>query len=320
MRVLFGWIGAMVLTACLHEASMPAQYPTLSGEPPLIIAHRGASGTLPEHTIEAYTLAIREGADFIEPDLVMTKDGVLIARHDGYLSTTTNVADLPEFADRKRLVDTTSGSRNDWWAEDFTLDEIKSLRARQPFEGRSKAYDDQFEIPTFEQVVALANENGVGIYPETKSPSRHAAIGLDMKAPLLEAMDAFEGPAFIQSFEAGILRELDELTDWKLVQLISGDPRAAMAGHEPLLEDVAAYADGVGPNKTLLWASPGEPSGFVEEAHALGLSVHPWTFRDDSLPTSFETPEAEFEAYWALGVDGVFTDFPGTAVPLRGEN
>lgn len=320
MRRIFLLMAAFTLSACAGGVPEPERYPTLSGDPPLIIAHRGASGDLPEHTIEAYTLAIEQGADFIEPDLVMTRDGVLIARHDRYLSTTTNVADLSEFADRKRLVDTPSGSRNDWWAEDFTLDEIKSLRARQPFEGRSKAYDDQFEIPTFEQVVALANENGVGIYPETKSPSHHAAIGLDMKTPLLEAMTAFAGPAFIQSFEAGILRELDELTDWNLVQLISGDPRAAMAGHEPLLEDVAAYADGVGPNKILLWTSPGEPSGFLAEAHALGLAVHPWTFRNDNLPPSFETPEAEFEAYWALGVDGVFTDFPGTAVPLRDEN
>lgn len=320
MRVLFAMVGALTLFACASDHFAPSTYPTLSGDAPLIIAHRGASGELPEHTIEAYTLAIQQGADFIEPDLVMTKDGELIARHDRFLSTTTNVSDRPEFAKRKRTETTIYGAREDWWAEDFTLAEIKTLRARQPYAGRAKAYDDEYEVPTFAEVVDLAIASGVGLYPETKSPGHHAAIGLDMKAPLLEAMTAFEGPAFIQSFEAGILRELDELTDWNLVQLMSGDPRAAMAGHEPLLEGVAAYANGVGPNKTLLWASPGEPSGFVAEAHALGLAVHPWTFRDDNLPPSFETPEAELEAFWALGVDGVFTDFPGTAVPFGDEN
>lgn len=321
MRTVFVGLATLTLFACAYveegEAPAPNLYPTLSGERPLIIAHRGASGALPEHTIEAYRLAIEQGADFIEPDLVMTKDGVLIARHDRYLSTTTNVADQSEFADRKRRQETAGGSRDDWWAEDFTLAEIKTLRARQPYAGRSTAYDGLYEVPTFEEVVALAVASGIGIYPETKAPSYHTGIGLDMKAPLLAAMDGVQGPVFIQSFEAEILRELDGMTDFKLVQLVSGDPRAALAGHEPPLAEISAYADGVGPYKALLWAAPGQPSEFLSQAHGFGLSVHPWTFRDDNLPDGFATPEAEFQAYWEMGVDGVFTDFPQTAVNLR---
>ena len=313
MRTLWALIGIGLLQACEIAPSKTPSYPTLTGERPIIIAHRGASGERPEHTIEAYKLAIEQGADFIEPDLVMTKDGVLIARHDRFLSTTTNVADHAEFAHRKRPQETMSGTKDDWWAEDFTLSEIKSLRARQPYAGRSTEFDDQFEIPTLTEIVALARETGIGLYPETKSPSYHAQIGLDMKAPLLAALEGLAVPIYIQSFEANILRELAPMTDIRLVQLYSGDPRAALAGFEPQLEDAAAYADGVGPYKMLLWTAQGEPSDFVTRAHALELEVHPWTFRDDSLPDSVATAHAEFEAYWQLGVDGVFTDFPATA-------
>ncbi|MEL6857453.1 MAG: glycerophosphodiester phosphodiesterase family protein [Pseudomonadota bacterium] len=317
MRAILGLLSGLAVFACAPGGKETPDYPTLSGEAPLIIAHRGASGTLPEHTIEAYTLAVQHGADFIEPDLVMTKDGVLIARHDRYLSTTTDVSDRPEFAGRKRVQETSGSAREDWWAEDFTLDEIKTLRARQPYAGRSTDYDDLYLIPTFDEVVALATASGVGLYPETKSPSYHTAIGLDMKAPLLGALDGVQVPIFIQSFEAQILRELNTQTELKLVQLVSGDPRAAMAGFEPPLDEIGAYADGVGPYKMLLWASPGAPSDFVSRAHGLGLTVHPWTFRDDNLPDGYELPEEEFEAYWAMGVDGVFTDFPETAAKLR---
>ena len=317
MRAFLIGMGICALQACGAAPLAQTTYTTLSGEPPLIIAHRGASWTLPEHPIESYTVAIQQGADFIEPDLVMTQDGVLIVRHDRFLSTTTNVADHPEFADRKRTEETLSGPREDWWAEDFTLEEIKTLRARQPYAGRSKEFDDQFTVPAFSDVVALATASGVGLYPETKSPSHPTAIGLDMKAPLLGALNGVQVPVFIQSFEAQILRELDPMTEFNLVQLYSGDSRAAMAGFEPPLEEAATYAEGVGPYKLLLWSSPGTPSDFLDRAHALGLQVHHWPLRDDNLPDEFETPEAEFQAYWSLGVDGVFTDFPGTASALR---
>jgi glycerophosphoryl diester phosphodiesterase len=317
MRLIFGMICALALFTCAKRPPAQPTYPTLSGGAPIVIAHRGASGALPEHTLEAYTLAIQQGADFIEPDLVMTKDGVLVARHDRFLSTTTDVSDHPEFADRKRVQETSAGERDDWWTEDFTLAEIKTLRARQPYAGRSKAYDDQFEIPTFAEIVDLAIASGIGLYPETKSPSYHAAIGLDMKAPLLDALAGVQVPVFIQSFEAQILRDLDPLTEFKLVQLISGDPRAVIAGHEPPLEQVGAYADGVGPYKQLLWAQPGLPSDFIERAHAFGLVVHPWTFRDDNLPEHYTSSEAEIAAHLEIGVDGVFTDFPETVAKLR---
>ncbi len=127
-------------------------------EEPIVIAHRGASGYLPEHTLEAYKLGIEQGADYIEPDLVMTKDGVLVARHDIYLSSTTNVASKPEFADRKRTI----GDKTDWFVMDFTLDEIKTLRARQAFPGRDKSFDDLLEIPTLDEIVALVLENKRG--------------------------------------------------------------------------------------------------------------------------------------------------------------
>jgi len=329
--IIAGVIG--MLTACggpdaaqNETPPTPAQTTTTTTKP-IIIAHRGASGDRPEHTLEAYALAIEQGADFIEPDLVMTKDGVLIARHDLYLSTTTDIADRPEFADRKRTLDTPFGARDDWWAEDFTLAEIKTLRARQPFPGRSTAYDDQFEIPTFEEILALVKieaEAGlaVGVYPETKSPAHHARMGLAMAAPLLESLenaDVAEAgiPVFIQSFEASILRVLNDRSDWPLVQLISGDPRAVEAGHEPPLTDIAAYADGVGPNKLLLWSGPGEPSDLFTDAKALGLKIHPWTIRNDRVGVGYENVEDELNALFDLGVDGVFTDFPATAVDVR---
>jgi len=313
MRIFLMSLSLLAIVGCGMSGQRIETYPTLTGEKPVIIAHRGASGILPEHTIEAYTLAIQQGADFIEPDLVMTQDGVLIARHDRYLSTTTDVSDRPEFVERKRTVATPAGSREDWWAEDFTLEEIKTLRARQSYPGRSKEYDDQYQIPTFEEVVDLAVASGVGLYPETKSPSHHESVGLDMAAPLLKALEGVQVPVYIQSFEADILRRLAPRTEFKLVQLYSGDPRAAASGDDPPIEQAAAYAEGVGPYKLLLWSSPGVPSDFIARAHAAGLEVHPWTFRDDNLGDGFETPEAEVQAYWAIGVDGVFTDFPDTA-------
>ena len=259
---------------------------TLDGSPPLIIAHRGASGYRPEHTLESYALAIDMGADVIEPDLVFTKDGVLVARHDRYLSTTTDVADRPEFADRKRANDDAGDTpREDWWVEDFTLAEMKTLRARQPFPGRSKEFDGLYEIPTFDEILALvkqkAKESGrpVGVYPETKHPGFYLAKGYDFEGPLLNALRGFEaGPVFIQSFEPEILKRLKGKTNAKLVQLVF--EKAPGAGPNIPLEEIAKYADGVGAAKSLIIAKH-DFNIFGMDANDFGLFVHFWTMRND---------------------------------------
>ena len=360
-------VGA-ILAACAPTQQTPQEalmWNTLSGEAPLIIAHRGASGYLPEHTLEAYALAIDQGADVIEPDLVFTKDGILVARHDRYLSTTTDVSDHPEFANRKHLdaFDHGDGARAriDWWVEDFTLAELKTLRARQPFPGRSKEFDDQYEIPTFDEILNLVTSDAkdsnrpVGIYPETKSPGYFESISHDFENPLLAALQRFEaGPVFIQSFEPDILKRLKGKTDAKLVQLISEETPGA--GPNIPLKEIAEYADGVGPSKNLVLAKGGNITGFLGEAHKHALTVHPWTFRNDQRNTNMvlrvkttirlgdsaipfdeaepekqeepvlmgdlepspqEQAKDELHIFFTHGVDGVFTDFPDTAVGVR---
>lgn len=324
---------------------------TLDGKPPLIIAHRGASGYRPEHTLAAYALAVDMGADIVEPDLVFSKDGVLVARHDRYLSTTTDVADHPEFADRKRANDDPDDApREDWWVEDFTLAELKTLRARQPFPGRSTEYDGLYEIPTFDEMLALvarkSKDTGrpVGIYPETKRPGFYASKGYDFEAPLLKALAGFDaGPIFIQSFEPEILKRLKGKTDAKLVQLVFAVRSSELVGlPEPNLSPIqfAVYADGTGVEKILcddrLSVNKDQlNSSFVHSAHKLGLFVHAWTYRNDqpALPVTefFDTrslirplriapsdnASTELAIALTLGVDGVFTDFPDTAVKVR---
>ncbi len=294
-------------------------FPTLSGEPPLVIAHRGASGVLPEHTLAAYKRAIDMGADYIEPDLVITKDGVLVARHDRHLSKTTNVSTHPEFADRKRGDPNHVGE--DWFVEDFTLAEIQTLRAMQPREGRSKNYDGKYEIPTFEDVVRLAKiaskstGRPIGIYPETKHPSNFAAAGLRHDEAMLETLSAFgyqgeTAPVFIQSFELENLRRLQDVTDIKLIYLTETLPDVPLA-------TLAKTVSGIGPYKKLLLDEAGRDTGFVAAAHGAGLAVHPWTFRDDALDPKFPDIDTEIKAYYALGVDGIFSDFPDTALRVR---
>lgn len=359
-------VAVLALSACAadHAPKMQSSlWATLDGKPPLVIAHRGASGYRPEHTLEAYALAIDMGADVIEPDLVFSKDGVLVARHDRYLSTTTDVADHPEFASRKHANDDTNDApREDWWVEDFTLAELKTLRARQPFPGRSKEFDGLYEIPTFEEMLALvarkSKEAGrpVGVYPETKHPGFFLAKGYDFEAPLLKALSGFDaGPVFIQSFEPEILKRLKGKTGAKLVQLVY--ETAPDAGPNIPLAEIASYADGVGAAKFLV-ISKRDFNIFDLDAHSLGLFIHFWTFRDDvpneqlievfedvspsgryqklircdawiaeplmcsqaeSRPfTPKELRDPEFELRFYLSrADGVFADFPDTAVRVR---
>jgi len=293
---------------------------------PLIIAHRGASGYQPEHTLEGYRLAIRMGADFIEPDLVSTKDGVLIARHENEIGGTTDVAD--RFPDRRRTKQIDGRSIAGWFTEDFTLAEIRTLRARERLPFRSHAYDGQFQIPTFDEVIALAQAEAkragrtVGVYPETKHPTYFRAAGLPLEEKLLESLEAHgwntrDAPVFIQSFETGNLRELRRKTGVRLIQLAGDAKMLDDAG----LRDIATYATGIGPEKQLLIpvnpdGTLGAPSDIVARAHALGLRVHVWTIRKERefLPGAYDGHvEMEFDQFRRLGVDGVFTDFPDLA-------
>jgi glycerophosphoryl diester phosphodiesterase len=299
---------------------------------PLIIGHRGASGYRPEHTLEAYRLAVEMGADFIEPDLVSTRDGVLIARHENEIGGTTDVAN--RFPDRRATKTIDGTSVTGWFTEDFTLAEIKMLRARERLTFRSHVYDGQFQIPTFDEVIALAQAMGqtrhrsVGIYPETKHPTYFRSIGLPLEEKLLASLEAHswnrvDSPVFVQSFEAGSLRELRQKTKVRLIQLGATAAMFDDAG----LKAIASYADGIGVEKSLIIpigadGSVGAATDLVARAHTTGLLVHVWTIRVDKeyQPADYAgKPEAEFLRFRDLGVDGIFTDFPDVAVRAFGK-
>ncbi len=296
----------------------------------VVIAHRGASGERPEHTLESYQLAIEQGADYIEPDLVMTRDGVLIARHENEIGGTTDVADHPEFADRRRSMVIDGETMTGWFTEDFTLAEVKTLRARERLPAlrpNNRAFDGRVLVPTFDEILQLAAETNrrrrgsprIGVYPETKHPAHFAARGLAQERPLLQALQRFDyaregSPVFIQSFDPANLRQLRGMTNLPLVQLLEhdlGDLRA-----------VADYADAIGIAKSLASAAG------VDAAHAVDLAVHVWTFRAENafLPDDLKAGTApaahgnlagEIERYLARGIDGFFTDFPAIGVRVR---
>ena len=325
----------------------PKQSQPLS--PPIVIAHRGASGLRPEHTIASYTLAIEQGADFIEPDLVLTKDNVFVARHENDITGTTNVATHPEFAARRttKLID--GESHTGWFTEDFTLAELKTLRAieRLPkLRPDNAKFDGQFEVPTLAEVIALAKRHSVGgrvvgIYPETKHPSYFAGIGHPMEALLVAQLKAAgwdkpSDPVFIQSFEVDNLKRLHGMTGLRLIQLM--DARGGPADHATPsyaamitpagLKAVAAYAYGIGPGLAMIEDGDAVPTTLVADAHAVGLRLHPWTFRAENafLPKSLQVGtdpathghvDTAMRRYLALGVDGFFTDFPGIGVEVR---
>ena len=311
---------------------------------PLIIGHRGASGSRPEHTLESYELAIELGADYIEPDLVSTKDGVLVARHENEISGTTDVADRPEFASREATKVIDGVEVTGWFTEDFTLAELKTLRAKERLpELRDTSFDGQFEIPTLEEVIDLVQEKStevgrtIGIYPETKHPTYFDSLGLSLEEPLVDTLEANgytdkNDPVFIQSFETANLKQLDELTNLPLIQLLgdsgqpydftaSGDPRtyADLTAPDELTK-IAEYADGIGPSKRLIVPADADgrlqpPTSLIDDAHAAGLLVHAYTFRNEDVflaPDYNGNPELEYEQFFSLGLDGLFTDFPGT--------
>ncbi len=316
----------------------------------IVIAHRGASGERPEHTLLSYQRAIEQGADFIEPDLVPTKDGVLVARHENNIADTTDVADHPEFAAR-RTTKTIDGEKlTGWFTEDFTLAELKTLRAKERLPklrpGNTK-YDGQAGIPTLDDVIALAKraskETGrtIGIYPETKHPTYFASIGLPLEQRLVDKLkaagwDRADAPVFIQSFEVDNLKKLKKMTRVRLIQLMagSGGPAdgaqpsyKAMATPEGL-KAVAAYAYGIGPELTMIQPASGPATTLVTDAHAAGLRLHPWTFRAENFfllpdyrsganPVDHGRLKDEILYFIGLGVDGFFTDFPHVGVEAR---
>jgi glycerophosphoryl diester phosphodiesterase len=341
---------ALVLLAACAGQGVEAVKP-LSGEP-IIIAHRGASGERPEHTLASYTLAIEQGADFIEPDLVLTKDGVLVARHENEISETTDVASKPQFAARKTSKTIDGKQVTGWFTEDFTIAELKTLRAKERLPMLRKAntaFDGHFEIPTFEEIIQLAQakekETGrrIGLYPETKHPSYFARLGLPHEASLLALLGRYgygekADPVFIQSFEVGNLKALRGKTKLRLIQLMDSDggppdlpdTRYAQMAMPDGLKAIATYADGIGPNKAMviprtLLGNLGTPTTLVADAHKADLAVHPWTFRRENffLPLSQRSglnPAAhgdlveEIKAFIATGVDGLFSDNVSEAV------
>ncbi len=295
----------------------------MSKAEPWVIAHRGASGVMPEHTLAAYQLGAEQGADVIEPDLVMSQDGTLVVRHDHFLGASTDVAQ--KFPQRQRTG--TGIATPDWFSEDFSALEFSQLRARQPWPQRSALHNDQHAVPTFAQVLELRASlestlaRPLYVYPELKLPSYFASIGLDPVPVFIAAYRACSAAAqariLIQCFEASALQRLRaELGPGaKLTQLLP----ASNGKHEIALElaEIARYAGAIGPNKTALLDANGRSTGLLEQAHELGLAVHAWTFRDDMLPSHYNSINDELGDYFRLGVDGVFSDFPATAVRVR---
>jgi len=281
----------------------------------IIIAHRGASAYLPEHTLEAYAMAYAFGADYIEPDLVRTQDGVFIALHDIHLEATTDVE--TQFPDRKR-------DDGRWYAADFTLEEIRRLKVHERLNGRFPKGKSSFQIPTFEEVIELvqglnaSTGRDVGIYPELKSPSWHAKANLPMEEAFLEIVTryGYAGPKakiFIQCFEPPALQKirLELKCGLPSIQLISGGRTQDYLVTDAGLDEVAAYANGIGPDKGRIEKDP----SLVQRAHARSLKVHPYTLRKDTLPPQYDTFYGELRQFYVTyDVDGLFTDFPDQAV------
>jgi glycerophosphoryl diester phosphodiesterase len=351
-------IGAILLVLLALPAAAPARpHHGHHHAQPLVIGHRGASGYRPEHTLASYRLAAEMGADYIEPDLVSTKDGVLVARHEPEISGTTDVADHPEFADRKKTQLVEDTLMTGWFTEDFTLRELKTLRAKERLPAlrpQNAAYDGRFEIPTFKEVLDLRARlsrqlhREIGVYPETKHPIYFRSIGLPLEPGLVRTLERYglnrrNAPVFAQSFATHNLWAMRPWLKVPIVQLLN--PKDAHPADDPGvtygelatpagLRSVARYADGVGPSKDYIVPRDAAgrslaPTSFVRDAHAAGLKVHPYTFRREneflplelrssSDPAGIGDLKAEIRQFFALGVDGLFTDNPDIGVAARG--
>ena len=349
-------VGAPALATTLPAG--PADAAPAAGKrvPSLVVGHRGASGYRPEHTLASYELAARMGADFIEPDLVITKDGVLVARHEPEIGGTTDVATRTEFAARRRTVLLDGVSVTGWFTHDFTLAELKTLRAieRIPVARQENTlYDGLFEVPTLQEVLdlrtRLSRELGreIGVFPETKHPTYFRGIGLDLETPLVRALranrlDRAGAKVFVQSFEAKNLISLrrDHRLRAPLVFLTGsaggpfGDPETYAEYLTPAgLRELSRWIDGLGPEKSQIIArnadgTLGTPSRLVADAHAAGLKVIPYTFRAENQflpaelrvgtdPAAFGKAIDEQITFLRTGIDGVFTDQPDIGVLAR---
>lgn len=343
-------LGAGLATAaCVMTNSATAQT-----KRPLVTGHRGAPGYLPEHTQPGYELAIKMGADFIEPDVVSTSDGHLIVRHEPLLSVTTDVVNHPEFADRKRTRTLDGITVTDFFTCDFTLAEIKTLRAKQAFDDRDHSHDGLYPILTLEEVIDIAKAGGVGVYPEIKHSTFHRNLGLAIEDKFLDTLARAgltqkSSPVIVQSFEVANLKYLRTKTSVRLMQLIDGSDTDPLTGAMILkapsdkpydwtaagqagtnldrvtpagLKEIATYADIVAPWKRYLvsfvYGAPVLNTALIDSAHACGLDVHTWTMRNDRLdPYYAGNAAAEYQQLLAMGVDGLFSDFADTAVAAR---
>ncbi|MER7968341.1 MULTISPECIES: glycerophosphodiester phosphodiesterase [unclassified Streptomyces] len=330
---------------------------------PTIVGHRGASGYRPEHTFGSYQLALDMGADIVEAgDLVPTRDGHLVCRHEPEIGGTTDVADHPEFASRRTTKTLDGVPTTGWFTEDFTLAELKTLRATERIPANrphNRLYDGRWEIPTFEEVLKWQDEQTrrrgkqVWIYPETKHPTYFRKLGLGLEERVAKLLhkhgkDRRDSPVVLQSFEPTGVQRLNTLVDNPLVVLLSGagtrpwdfvetgDPRTVDDLVTPKgLREIAGYAQGIGPTLDLVIPRKADgtlatPTSLVRDAHKVGLILHPYTMRNENpfLPAEFRRgtdadgygdPFGAFRAYFATGIDGVFTDNADTGVLARAD-
>ena len=374
-----GFVAALTLPLALTPAAATLTAPTDGGTEtgsgtetgggagsaqPLVVAHRGASGYRPEHTLAAYELAAAMGADYIEPDLVMTKDGVLVDRHEPEIGGTTNVADHPEFAARKTTKNLDGTDVTGWFTEDFTLAELRTLRAKErlPKERQHNTlYDGRYQVPTFEEVLRLrerlSKEHGrtIGIIPEIKHSTYFHAKGLNPEKAFLSQVRAHglnrtNAPLWLQSFEITNLKAVrkmgyranstflawtgDGRWDGPYDLLSKGDTRKYSDWMKPAgLKEISTFADGIGPEKFFVIPKKaddtlGAPTSLVADAHAVGLKVMPWTFRNENTfmakdlrngtdPAAYGRAIDEMVLYLRTGIDGLFTDNPDTGVEAR---
>lgn len=324
---------------------------------PTVIGHRGTSGYRPEHTLGSYQLALDMGAHIIEQDLVPTRDGHLVCRHENDITATTDVSAHPEFASRRTTKTVDGAALTGWFTEDFTLAELKTLRAEERIPGnrqKNTLYDGRWEIPTFEEVLRWADREGrrrgkpVWLYVETKHPTYFRGLGLGLEERLVKLLRRHnrhraQSPLILQSFEPGSIQRLAKLVATPRVVLlsgagskpwdfvVSGDPRTTDDLVKPAgLKWMASFAQGIGPTLDLVIPKDGSgrlttPTALVRDAHAQGLILHPYTMRNENtfLPADFRRgtdPNAygdafgAFAAYFATGIDGIFSDNPDTAL------